>query len=179
MRNKALAALMFVLTFGTSSADDQSGFDRLDAALTLWQMALASERADLAMAAVEVIVDVAPIGVAEWADEALVEVRFLGLGDDRILDRAAQLDVTSPKAGTRLVRLSKFTLAKDQSLGRVRPLFGADTITFKDADGRICDVVSKPVSSCESRGLRRDITIVQPAPQIWIALELLGNGPSN
>ncbi|MEM6480584.1 MAG: hypothetical protein AAF922_13155 [Pseudomonadota bacterium] len=166
MRSWFLTTLVsVVLIFVSSShidAEDMSDFETLDAALTLWEFGLVEKRADLAIASLEVVADIAPFGAEQWVSHAIAEVRLLALGAPDILERADSLSVGDEMPAIALV-LPQFAshtvrLPEQVLLGQVRTPLGWRLKKAQEQDGRVCKLNLDRITDCREHNLSGEIT---------------------
>ncbi len=179
MRHCCLTVLLLVATFGSAKADDADDFKRLHAALTLWEVAIAENRADLAIAAVEVIADISPEGGEAWSKDALVEIRLLALGNTALLERVSGITFNPANPAIRLQGAGEFTLPEDKGIGRVGGVATESMIRLIDRSGTTCAQTVKHVFSCNDKPLTGDVQLQGLTERGHIAIELLDRGAEN
>ncbi|MEM9032432.1 MAG: hypothetical protein AAGB18_07270 [Pseudomonadota bacterium] len=165
MRWQRLTVCAGVLAAATHvNAEESDGFNVLTSALTLWEVALQEERADLAIAALEVVTRLSPLGADSWIDDAQIETRLLALGDRGILERVSALSLAPSAANLGILVANGegaiVTMPADARLGRLWGPVGAGHTVATDATGQRCTSDGSPVLDCGDAGLTDEVRVI-------------------
>lgn len=143
--------------------DSATPFDMLDAALTFSEIGLAEGRPDVILAAIEIVVNLEPVGATHWIPAMLDEARILARGDAALLARAGAVQATVSDVTLRIHRISGHGVAVPLPhravLSHVRTPAGwlLDRATTEEYSA-ICPLAEARLTDCTQVGLIGNVT---------------------
>ena len=164
MRVAGLALGMVFAPLVVSASETELRFETLAAAMTLWDVSLEQERADLSIASLEVVTALSPQTLQSWLEAVSDGVRLAALGRRDILDRIDALSPPPERSDLGILVLgadgSVIDLPPSFQLGQVRLSAGSDPAVLTAGDsGEMCSAGAGESEDCTGAFLTGTVTV--------------------